>query len=273
MANNRKPVVGLALGSGGAFGWAHIGVLQVLEEEGLRPGVVAGTSIGAVVGAAYVLGKMGEVEEVALGVNWFEMARHADFDLFGAGLLGGDRIMETLRRNFGDAAIEDLGTPFAVVATDLAKNEKVVLRSGPVVDALRASISIPGVFRPVRSGDSLLVDGGLCDPVPVSVCRAMGAERVIAVDVAGDHEGLSRSMGSRAGGVFKAGTVDILTASFFMMTRALTSANLKTHPADLVIAPKVGHLGAQSFNRAPEFVAFGREAARRALPQIEALWR
>ena len=168
-------MAGRARGSGGAFGGARVGVPAVPAGEGLKPGVVAGTSIGAVVGAAYVLGKMGEVEEVALGINWFEMARHADFDLFGAGLLGGDRIMETLRRNFGDAAIEDLDTPFAVVATDLAKNDKVVFRSGPVVEASRASIPIPGVLRPVRSVDSFLVAGRLCVPVPVALCRAPGA--------------------------------------------------------------------------------------------------
>ncbi|MHA1527530.1 MAG: patatin-like phospholipase family protein [Alphaproteobacteria bacterium] len=271
MSDERKTVVGLALGGGAALGWAHIGVLQVLEEAGLKPGVVAGTSIGSIVGAAYVLGEMDKVEEVALGVNWFEMARHADFELFGTGLLGGDRIMETLRRYFGDVAIEDLDTPYAAVAADLASNEKVVFRSGPVVDAVRASISIPGIFRPVRDGDRLLVDGGLCDPVPVSVCRAMGATRVIAVDVAGDYEGLSQSL--RAGGVADARTVEIVTASFFMMTQALTHANLRTHPADLVIAPKVGHLGPQAFNRAPEFVAFGRAAALRALSEIEAIWQ
>jgi len=271
VSDKSKTVVGLALGGGAALGWAHIGVLQVLEEAGLRPAVVAGTSIGSIVGAAYALGEMERVEEVALGVNWFEMARHADFDLFGAGLLGGDRITETLRRYFGDVAIEDLDTPYAAVAADLANNEKVVFRSGPVVEAVRASISIPGIFRPVRQGGRLLVDGGLCDPVPVSVCRAMGATRVIAVDVAGDYEGLSKNL--RAGGVFDAGTMEILTASFFMMSQALTRANLSSHPADLVITPKVGHLGAQAFNRAPEFVAFGRETALRALPQIEALWQ
>jgi NTE family protein len=271
VSDQKKPVVGLALSGGAALGWAHIGVLRVLEESGLKPGVVAGTSIGSVVGAAYVLGKIGEAEEFALGVNWFEMARHADFSLFGAGLLGGDRIMETLRRYFGDVAIEDIDTPYAAVAADLANNEKVVFRSGPVVEAVRASISIPGIFRPVRAGGGLLVDGGLCDPVPVSVCRAMGATRVIAVDVAGDYEGLSKSL--RTGGVFHGGTVEILTASFFMMTQALTAANLRVHPADLVIAPKVGHLGAQAFHRAPEFLAFGRAAALRALPRIEALWQ
>jgi NTE family protein len=271
VTDNGKPVIGLALGGGAALGWAHIGVLQVLEEAGLKPGVVAGTSIGSIVGAAHALGKLGEVEEVALGVNWFEIARHADFEFFGTGLLGGDRIMETLRRYFGAVAIEDIDTPYAAVAADLANNEKVVFRSGPVAEAVRASISIPGIFRPVRDGGRLLVDGGLCDPVPVSVCRAMGAGRVIAVDVAGDYEGLSQSM--RAGGAADAGTREILTASFFMMTQALTKANLASHPADLVIAPKVGHLGAHEFNRAPEFVALGREAALQALREIETLWQ
>jgi len=267
----RKTVVGLALGGGAALGWAHVGVLQVLEEAGLKPDVVAGTSFGSIVGAAYVLGKMDKIEEVALGVSWFEMALHADFELFGTGLLGGDRIMETLRRYFGDVEIEDLAMPYAAVAADLANNEKVVIRSGPVVEAVRASISIPGIFRPVADGGRLLVDGGLCDPVPVSVCRAMGATRVIAVDVAGDYEGLSQ--GLRAGGVANARTVDILTTSVFMMTQALTHANQRIHPADHVITPKVGHLGPQAFNHAPEFVALGRSAALRAVPEIEALWQ
>jgi NTE family protein len=268
-----KPVLGLALGGGGALGWAHIGVLQVFEEEGLRPDLVAGTSIGSVVGAAYVLGKLNDVEEVARGINWFAMARLADFDLFGAGLLGGDRITEILRSHFSDVAIEDMGMPYAAVAADLAKNEKVVFRSGPVVEAIRASISVPGMFRPVRTGDSLLVDGGLCDPVPVSVCHALGAERVIAIDVAADYEGLSHHIGIRGRNVFNAGTLEILTASFFMMTGALTRANFRNHPADLVVAPKVGHLGPQAYNKAPEFVAFGREAALQALPQVVALMR
>ncbi|HMA24280.1 MAG TPA: patatin-like phospholipase family protein, partial [Gemmatimonadaceae bacterium] len=184
----RKPSVGLALGSGSARGWAHIGVIRVLERAGIRPDVICGTSIGALVGAAYAGHELDRFEQWVLGMKLSDVISFMDVRLSG-GLLKGDRLVEFFRRTFPDRNIEDLPIAFGAVATALHTGAEVWLRGGSTVDAVRASFALPGLFTPAVRDDVVLVDGGLVNPVPVSLARAMGAEIVIAVDLSADMIG------------------------------------------------------------------------------------
>ncbi|MFT0547204.1 patatin-like phospholipase family protein [Allopusillimonas ginsengisoli] len=181
----RKPRLGLVLGSGSARGWAHIGVIQTLKRAGIEPDIVCGTSIGALVGAAYAVGELDRFEEWVLSLGLRDVISFMDLRLNG-GMLKGGKLMEFFRRNFIDLSIEDLQKPFGAVATDLETGAEVWLRSGSAIDAIRASIALPGLFAPVWHEDRLLVDGGLVNPVPVSLARAMGADILIAVDLNSD---------------------------------------------------------------------------------------
>jgi NTE family protein len=182
----RRPKVGLALGSGSARGLANLGVMRAIEDAGIEVGYVAGTSMGALVGAIYAAGKLGELEAAFLEFDWKKTASFFDVVLPKSGLLDGDKVSELVRAHIHANAIESLPIPFAAVATDIVSGEEVIIRSGDVIEAVRASISVPGIFTPVRSNGRILVDGGLTNPVPVSAARAMGADFVIAIDL--NHE-------------------------------------------------------------------------------------
>lgn len=176
--------VGLALGSGGARGWAHLGVLQALRERGIQVDVVAGTSMGSVVGAFLAAGRSAELRELAEHLDWRRLRQFFwEVSMSRSGLTDGKKLLEETRKLLGLREFSELELPFRAVATDLNTGGEVVLDSGDLLQALRASISIPGVFSPVRAGRRLLVDGGLVNPVPVNVARDMGAQVVIAVDV------------------------------------------------------------------------------------------
>ncbi len=196
--NRRIPPgkLGLALGSGSARGWAHIGVIRALIEAGIRIDYVAGTSIGAVVGAIYASGNIEALEEIVLQLDWKQIASFLDVVFPKSGLIDGNRISEFIRTHVGAKNIEDLSLPFCAVSTDLITGNEVVIKDGDIIEAVRASISVPGIFTPVRKGDMILVDGGLVNPVPVSVVREMGADLVIAVDLNHDiveKKGISRT--------------------------------------------------------------------------------
>ena len=178
----RTPKIGLALGSGSARGWAHIGVLQALDEAGIRPDVVCGASIGALVGAAYAAGELERFADWVQSLGMRDVFGFMDFNLSG-GMLKGEKLISFWRRNFADFNIEDSALPFAAVATDLHSGAEVWLRHGSIADAVRASIAMPGLFTPVVREGRLLADGGLVNPVPASLARAMGADIVIAVDL------------------------------------------------------------------------------------------
>ena len=184
-AGQKMPRIGLALGSGSARGWAHIGVIRALEKAGVRPDIVCGTSIGALVGAAYAGGALDRLETWVLGLQIGDVVGLMDVSLDG-GILKGNRLMDFFRRGMADRPIDVLGVPFGAVATSLHTGAEVWLRSGSTLDAVRASMSLPGLFAPVIWQGSLLVDGGLVNPVPVSLARAMGADIVIAVDLGSD---------------------------------------------------------------------------------------
>ncbi len=182
------PVVGLALGSGAARGWAHLGVLRALEREGIHPQVIAGCSIGAFVGAALASGDLEKLTEWAESLKWQDVMGLLDVSLRG-GLIKGQKLMQYFARNFVDRDFSELDRRFACVATELHTGREIWLREGSVADAVRASIAIPGLLTPVLREGRMLLDGGLVNPVPVSLCRAMGADVVIAVDLGSDMVG------------------------------------------------------------------------------------
>ena len=187
MKHSKKPVIALVLGGGAARGWAHIGVIHELADMGIRPGMVVGTSVGSVVGGAYASGNLDQFEEWISGLGRVDIIRLLDAKMTGGGFLQGKSLMTAIKKRIGDPNIEDLDIPFACVATELGTGREVWLREGSLLDACRASIALPGMFAPSRmKEDRLLVDGGLVNPVPVSLARAMGADVVIAVNLNGD---------------------------------------------------------------------------------------
>ena len=185
--NQRHPKkIGLALGSGSARGWAHIGVIRALSEAGIRVDCVAGTSIGAMVGAAYASGKIDELEETALQFDWRHIFHFFDIVFPKSGLIDGMKVADFIRSHVEEKNIEELPIPFRAVTTDLTTGHEVVIQDGDIIEAVRASISLPGIFTPVKKNGKILVDGGLVNPVPVSVVRGNGADFVIAVDLSRD---------------------------------------------------------------------------------------
>jgi NTE family protein len=187
MKQAKKPVIALVLGSGAARGWAHIGVIHELKSMGIEPDMVVGTSVGSVVGGAYASGNLQPFEDWISSLGRVDIIRLLDAKMTGGGFLQGNSLMAAIEKRIGNPNIEDLGMPFACVATELDTGREVWLRDGSLLDACRASIALPGMFAPSRfKKDKLLVDGGLVNPVPVSLARAMGGEVVIAVNLNGD---------------------------------------------------------------------------------------
>jgi NTE family protein len=184
-----RPTIGIALGGGAARGWAHIGVLRTLIDAGLEPDIVAGTSIGAVAGACYVTGRLSALEDFAGGLTRRRVFGFLDFNFAGSGLITGQRLSSRLESHLEGFTIEGLERKFVAVATELGTGHEVWLNKGSLVNALRASFSLPGIFRPVKVNGRWLIDGALVNPIPVSVCRALGARIVIAVSLSSDTIG------------------------------------------------------------------------------------
>ena len=287
---SRPPRIGLALGSGSARGWAHVGVLRALEEAGIRPDVICGTSIGALVAAAYAAGEIERFERWIAGLRLADVIGFLDVKLAG-GLIQGERLMDFFRRNFVDRPVEALPLPFAAVATELATGNEVWLREGSTMDAVRASIALPGLFTPVVRDGHLLVDGGLVNPVPVSPARAMGADIVIAVDLSADvlgrhlrHKRQTPREGEVSAWLRKLqerlsdfvprngpalpSVLDVVASSINIMQVRIARSRMAGEPPDAVIAPRLAHLGLMEFHRAKEALEEGRRATRAALPQI-----
>jgi NTE family protein len=187
----RKPRIGLALGSGSARGWAHIGAIHALEERGVKPDVICGSSIGALVGAAYASGQLDKLEKWVTGLAWTTVVRLMDLSWSG-GLIRGARLFNLFNTILDDVDIDELPVPYGAVATELGSGREVWLRHGKMLDAVRASCAMPGIFRPAVRDGALLVDGGLVNPVPVSMCRALGADVVIAIDLSWGKLGVYR---------------------------------------------------------------------------------
>jgi NTE family protein len=291
-----SPRIGLALGGGGARGWAHIGVLRALERAGIKPDVVCGTSVGALVGALALAGRLDALEDWVLGLNRFRLAGYLDFRVRG-GMISGNRLTAALREQLGDLTIEELPVPFACVATDLLTGHEVWLRQGNVVEMLRASFSLPGLFSPVEVDGRWLVDGALVNPLPVSVCRAMGARVVIAVNLNADPIGRIRMPGQR---IARAIGFDLvpghlqgrghglgswlrrlfgrepdapslfgaMVQSLNILLDRVTRSRLAGEPPDVTISPRLGHIGLLEFDRAAEVIAEGSAAAERQRPLL-----
>jgi NTE family protein len=289
--------VGLALGSGSARGWAHIGVIRALEKAGVRPDIVCGTSIGALVGAAYAAGELDRLESWVLELGIGDVVGFMDIGLSG-GVLKGDRLMEFFRRNWADRPIDELGVPFGTVATSLRTGAEVWLRHGSTLDAVRASISLPGLFAPVRWEGSLLVDGGLVNPVPVSLARAMGADIVIAADLGSDI--LGRRFRATSAPEAPAGTVhnwmrqlqenlsalaperspyepempsmlDVLTTCLDIVQVRIARSRLAGEPPEVVVAPRLARFRLLDFHRAKEAIEEGHRAVQRVAYSLAVL--
>ena len=193
----KRPRIGLALGGGVARGWAHIGALRALRRYGIEPDVIAGSSVGALVGGAHLAGRLSALEDWARKLTRIKIVSYLDLKLSSGGLIGGTHLVAEMMRHIGDVKIEDLPAPFVAVSTDLVTGHEMWLREGSLVEAMRASFSLPGVFPPVKIDNQWLVDGALVNPVPVSVCRALGCQMVIAVTLSGDILGKARKPGAQ----------------------------------------------------------------------------
>ncbi len=275
------PRVGLALSGGGARGLAHIGVLKVLEQEGIPIHFLAGTSAGGLVGAAYAAGlSPRELEEEALRLsNPRQLIGLLDRSLPRRGLLAGQKVREYLAHRIGEVTFDQLRIPLAVVAVDLLEGEKVVLNEGSVLEAVRATIALPGLFTPVERDGQLLVDGGLLDNLPADVVRRMGADVVIAVDVSTDD----RAVAYFAEGLYHRRFIpdslvemlEVLWRSVAVMMREANRRSLEEARPDVLIRPPIpaGVTVLTGLTRAPEIIAAGERAAREALPRIKELVR
>ena len=253
----RAPKLGLALGGGAARGFAHVGVIQVLEEAGIKPDLVVGTSAGSVVAAFYASGKDGA--QLQKAAETMEEATITDWTvpLLGRGMLRGDGLARYVNKQTGNRRIEDFKMPLGIVATDLKTGEGILFQRGDVGTAVRASSSVPSVFEPVRIGNREFVDGGLVSPVPVRYARQMGAEYVLAIDISSPPES------GKTGDMF-----DILMQTFTIMGKSINKLELRD--ADLVVRPALNDVGSADFKARRRSIEAGRTAMLQALPKLKA---
>ncbi|OEU72127.1 MAG: patatin [Desulfuromonadales bacterium C00003068] len=299
---SRKAKIGLALGSGSARGWSHIGVINALAKAGIEPDIVCGCSIGGLVGASYAAGNLKELECWARSLSRIDVARLLNFSMNG--FVDVERLQSFILQYVGDETlnIETIEKTFATVATDLETGREVWFTEGSLVEAVWSSISLPGVFPPVRSQNRWLIDGGLVNPVPVSLCRALGADHVIAVNLNGDivgkhfyqerqkseplveehdvaegfaenitkalREYSSRLFGSN-GKLRVPGFFDTLASSINITQDRITRSRMAGDPPDITLTPKLSHLGLLEFFRAEEAIAEGEDCVVRMMPQLQ----
>ena len=302
----RRPKIGLALGSGVARGWCHIGVLRAFESLGLKPDIIVGTSVGAVVGGCYAAGALDALEAFARGLTRRRLLAMLDLT-FSGGLLGGAKLRDALDAALGDTLIERLPIPFAAVAAELRTGHEVWLRRGLLSEAMVASYAMPGVFEPAHLDGRFLVDGALVNPIPVSVCRALGADIVIAVSLVSDQmfrgavigdrrfedeavdslgqpEGASSSwlpdaLSPRAflnrylrrGRGAAPGIASVMVDSFSIIHDRIARSRLAGDPPDMLITARLETFGLFEFHRADELIAIGQETARRWTPDLAEL--
>jgi len=252
------PVVGVALGGGGARGFAEIGVLRVLEQERIRVEIVAGTSVGALVGALYAdSGSVLDAEFHAVAIAPEDVFDYGALSIFAGGLIRGDRLEAFLLEHLKSRNIEDMKLRFAAVAVDLASGRAVVFREGPAARAVRASAAIPGMFVPVTIDGRPHVDGVVVDPVPAAVAREMGADVVIAVAIPPELRPVKPT-----------NMVEIIHRSVMIMANEIAEA--RASEADVVIRPDVGNVAFDDFSKKKQLIEAGEAAARAALPEIRA---
>ena len=298
---SRRARVGIVLGAGAARGWAHIGALRELDAMGLRLDVVVGSSIGTLVGGCHAAGRLDMLEAFARSLTRRRVFGLLDFSFTGSGLIGGQRLRARLEAGLGGLRIEDLPVRFAAVATEIGGGHEIWLRRGPLVDAIRASYALPGVFEPVNIDGRWLFDGAIVNPVPVSVARALGAERVIALNISSDRFGRGTAIqdpfgrpdrppsaeepapdtsgmiarwwrggnGTRVNGEAAApGLMTSMVNAFDILQDRIMRSRLAGDPPDALVQVRVGDVGMFEFHRADELIAFGREAIRKAAAEI-----
>ena len=296
-----KQKFAVALGGGAARGWAHIGILRGLAEAGLEPEIVVGTSIGAIVGGHYAAGCLDVLEAFARELTRRRVFSFLDLSVSGSGLIAGQRLFDQFEGHLSGIRIEDLPVRFASIATDLSSGEEVWLRRGLVTDAVRASSAIPGIVKPVSLNGRWLVDGCLVNPVPVSVCRALGARLVVGVNLTtefgrggiciGDEDGepveetvveeapitrwngrgalqlLHRQLFGRSDGA--PGITSVILNSFSIFHDRIARARLMGDPPDLLVAPNLAGIGVLDFHLAEEMIESGKAAIKPHIPMIE----
>ena len=298
----RRAKVGLVLGAGAARGWAHIGALRELDALGVRLDVVVGSSIGTLVGGCYAAGRLDMLEAFARSLTRRRVLGLLDFSFTGSGLIGGQRLRTRLEAGLGGLRIEDLPVQFAAVATEIGGGHEIWLRRGLLVDAIRASYALPGVFEPVKVDGRWLFDGAIVNPVPVSVARALGAERVIALNISSDRFGRGTAIqdpfgrpepaptveepaqdssgmiarwwrgsngSTRSNGEAAApGLMTSMVSAFDILQDRIMRSRLAGDPPDALVQVRVGNVGMFEFHRADELIALGREAVRKAASEI-----
>jgi NTE family protein len=301
----KRPSIGLVLGGGAARGFAHIGVIRTLIAKGYTPDIIAGTSMGAVVGGCYAAGKLDDIEAWGRSLTRRTLLSYLDFSLSGLGLLGGGRITEKLIEALGETTIEDLPVRFAAIATETGTGHEIWVTRGRLTEALKASYALPGIFPAVQIGERWLMDGALVNPVPVSAARALGARVVIAVNVNTDLFGrgttiqdglagakdkddevpLEAEVASRGllgrfglekvaarrllGTPNRPGLTSVMVDAFNIMQDRITRARLAGDPPDILVSPRVGRIGLFDFHKAEDAIALGAEAAERALEHVD----
>ncbi|MEY8194939.1 MAG: patatin-like phospholipase RssA [Cycloclasticus sp.] len=290
--------IGLALGSGSSRGWSHIGVINALSAQGIEPDIVCGTSIGSLVGASYVSNNLPKLERWVRSLSKFETARFLEINRSLNGFVNTERLHKFLTEYVADehACIDTLTKQYAAVATDLATGREVWLNKDSVLEAVWASISMPGLFPAINNHNKWLVDGGLVNPVPISLCRALGADVVIAVNLNGDIVGkhfkkpaanekqattvaakISNFVSEYRGSMFSNTSSELeppnlfeaIAASVNITQDRITRSRMAGDPADILLAPKLSHIGLLEFYRADEAIAEGQQCVERMLPEIK----
>jgi NTE family protein len=305
-ASPRRPKIGLALGAGAARGWTHIGILRELDAAGFRPDIIAGTSIGALIGGCYAAGQLDAIEDFALSLTRRRVVSLLDLSFSGGGLFSGARLRELLDRALDGRTIESLPMPFAAVATEISTGHEIWLRNGALAKALPASYALPGLLEPQMLDGRWLFDGALVNPIPVSVCRALGADIVVAISLQSDSMFRGTVIGDRnvgdettnvlaekveeagrmswLGGMasptalikrrLRRGTHDgpgvasVMLDAFSITQDRIARSRLAGDPPDVLINARLESFGLFDFHRGRELIALGRDTARRKLPDI-----
>lgn len=264
--------IALALGGGAGLGWAHIGVLRALDDAGIEVTGLAGTSIGGVAAIAYAADRLDTLEELARSVsNMRSVVRYLGPNWRPGSVLSGKAIGKLIDSHLGDLHFEDLRIPTCVVAADLIGGEAVTLDSGPVAEAIHATIALPGIFHPIVRGNMVLSDGGAVMPVPVGPARARGGGApVVAINLQGDYDNRRRAVGLRDERR-KLTTISVLRCATGLMLSKLARLSLDADPPDFELPLPVGHIDTSNFTRASELVEIGRETLAAVLPEIFAL--
>ena len=299
---NKNKKIGLALGGGAARGWAHIGAIKALEEAGIPISYVAGTSIGSLIGGVYASGKLNELESLALSMDWKNVIGYLDMAYFKNGLLDGEKVIKILKKGFIKKNIKNTQIPYAAVATELKSGKEKVFLNGDMGNAIRSSISIPGIFTTLKLNNKDYVDGGLVNPLPVSVVKKMGADIVIAVDLNYEIFGKKPLFKSRnPKGKYKSDFLkkmeitylkfesklktklnkwmdnrwptifDVIGNSVNIMQHKITNQNLKKDKPDFLIRTKLGYVQPFDFQLAEQVIDHGYSQTKKIIPKLKKL--